>query len=355
MKIIRNVGFDFGFGFIKGKLRNEDNLSATENKVVFPTLFKGYRGKKIQQETPDEYIVKINGEKTYAVGDFATIGDIVKIWDKEQSLSKEQLTVFLGTTLFVLSSQANDNADNEVEYVNLSVGLPIDYFRHQKDELEKILDNLNLTVEINGITKNFIIERTIISQQGVGAFMALIFDVYGKLREGIDKDLIAYGGGLADIGYGTFDGIRIVVINKKFVISDEESFSVEDNAIRKANEKACTVINNELGQNFNVLFYEKALKENNGFIKLGKNKFDIKPYFESEYTTLSFELENILKSKWTNLNTFGALYLTGGGAIPLIKNFNLDTDVKLQEKPSFANVDGYLAKLSLVLEKEKNY
>lgn len=332
----KNVAFDFGYGNCKA-MDNEGN------QVIFPTLMKPYK-KKIEQDTSDFKHISTVNKKTFAVGEFASIGSIERKNDREQQLDFEKIPVFLGTALNLLSNETS----YVPQHINLSVGLPIDFFEEQRGELENILTGLEIETEINGMSKSFIIDRATILQQGVGAFLSLFLNSDGTLKEEecIDTNFASFGGGLIDVGFNTLDYARIVK-QGKFILSDEDSGSLEGMGITYAHNKTADNINEYLNSNFDIITLENAMKYHDGNLFVaGKGEVNIKDFFEDGYRALANETKTKLLKIWKDINNFGVLYLTGGGAEKIAPYFKIKgIDVKVQNNSIFANCEGYLAKL----------
>lgn len=342
--IKRKIGFDFGFGRIKA---SDDK----GNRIDFPTLLTLRAKSKIDQNNNQKYLVEFEG-KTYAVGNFAKVNKIVKEWDRNQSLNKENLSIFIGTCLFIISDMAKDNENNDIEHIDLSLGLPVDFYNDQKHQLKKILTDTKLEIKMQNITKKFVIKRVIVTQQGVGAFAALTLDVDGNLKNDIDEKLLKYGGALIDIGYRTVDYLRIIKQDGSFIISDDESGSIDNSGIYLAHKRASERINEDYGLLYDILHYETIKEQYDGDMMYGSDEVNILKYFDEEYKKLGKEIFNSLTFRWDKIETFGRLYLTGGGGKLLSNYINFNTVIDIQDDPVYANVNGYLAKLAFILNKK---
>ncbi len=326
------VSFDFGYGNIKA-------VTNTGEKIVFPTASKLYVGKLDQDTSTFDYIMNIN-EKLYAVGEFATVGDIVKRWSKEQQLNKTDLSVYLGTALYQLTQNI---ADYEID-VDISVGLPVDHYMSQKQELENNLKDL----VIKANDKIFRIQKYIVSQQGVGAFLSLSLAVDAELKSNLDSELLEFGGGILDIGFRTVDYVKIDKKTKGFILSDTESGSFDNKGMIDAYQDCADKINSKFDSTFTALEIEEAIRDNKSNVIISRQKIDIRTYFDESCKKLADKLSNMISAKWKNINQFGAVYICGGGAAYLSPYLDLKgVSVKLQDDAIFSNCYGYLAKLAL--------
>lgn len=326
-----NMGFDFGYGYIKAADSNGGRIS-------FPTLYKPWVKSEQDLET-FEHIVNIDGS-TYAVGEFAAIGRIVKRWSKSQQLSEQDLRIYLGTALYLLTKR---DSDKEID-VNISVGLPVDHYNLQRERLTSILNGLIISAE----DKRFRISRVLITQQGLGAFYSLLVDVNGTSKE-LNEDL-QYGGGIIDVGYRTTDLIKVDYTPKTgFITNKAESGTLDNMGMSLVYNDVAGELNAQYGTSLSQVDVENSLKDFDGDIIISRQRIDIKPLFIKRCEILGANISNAVASRWPDTETFGAVYLSGGGAVSLIGKINLTgVNIVMQDNPSFANVEGYLAKLNLI-------
>ena len=327
----KRIGFDFGFGRIKA-------IDERGKRIDFPSLYRTQENSLDQDLSKFDYYVSINGEN-FAVGDFAQLSRTAKRWNKNQQLDAENLSVYIGTTLWVLSE---DCADLEID-ADISVGLPIEHYAAQRDNLIKTLTGFQ--VEAND--KKFTINNVIVSQQGIGAFISLLFDVNGKLRDSTNPDL-EIGGGIIDVGYRTTDVAKISFNSQKGYYLNDNGYATFDSlGMRMAYQATTDEINRTFGTSHTVTDIEEALKNSKGEVMILKNRTDIKPIFYRKKLELAKEISGAISSRWPDAEKLGAIYLTGGGAEALDGMINLgEVNILKQENPMFANAEGYLAKLN---------
>ncbi len=339
--IKNNYAIDVGYGNIKG-------VSVTK-RIIFPTLYKHFYNTIDQDLRNLKYIAKINN-KQYSVGDFAAIGGSSRELSKDHQLDNEKISVFLGTALNLLSESCD-----ETEEINLSVGLPVDFYMSQKDVLKNMLNGLEIKTEINGNIKNFIINEVLVTQQAVSAFHAIFLNPDGspKNNQYFDREFYQFGGAIVDIGYNTLDLIRISKQGSNFVIVPEEKHSYEMLGAVFAHQIAAKEINHKFGCDYDMTFYEDALNQNNGLLYISGQAINIKPFFDNAYSVLADEIKRIVLKTWRDIDSFGGLYLTGGTAEKIIEHFNIrNVKIQLQDDSIFANALGLLTKLNLYLDKQ---
>jgi plasmid segregation protein ParM len=327
---------DLGYGYTKA-------VNDKGNKVQFPTLYKLFENRLNQDLSRFEHIINIDGIE-YAVGEFAAISNAVRRWRKTHQLNEADVKVYLGTALYLLNRDSDETEIN----VNLSVGLPLSHFAGQKEQLESMLKGF--TVSAND--KNFTINSVMVNQQGVGAFIALLYDVKGAQKE-INPDLIV-GAALGDIGFRTFDIVGINFDKKNgFYLDESRSATIDGAGIGSVYAATADELNKAYGTSLNALDVEEALNNTNGEKVLARNRIDIKPIVEEKTKELAERISNAILTRFNDLEDLGVVYITGGGAEIITPFINLgNVNVLKQENSQFANVEGYLAKLKLSLARE---
>ncbi|MDR2939969.1 MAG: ParM/StbA family protein [Clostridiales bacterium] len=370
----RIIAVDYGFGYTKA-------CDEFGTKVKFLSLSKRYMEPKIEQDIElQEYLAVIDGTK-YQIGEFAKIGDVTKMWDMLQATDPLNLKIFIGASLNLIVSKNPSKypkGEDGAIHLNLSVGLPIDLFKTQKPELEKILKDMNTTVAIGKNKYTFIIDSLLISQQGVGAFFAFAYDMAGNQR-GLDdiakelesymianpdgatpdyksfaQQIINFGLGFCDIGYNTLDCFKITKKNKQFIIVDESAFSLENKGIHNYHEKALTNIIIDRGPIVkDIIACESALEETGGEIKHGRQIINIKPYFDNIYNELAYDFKNSINQKWGGVNDLGAILLCGGGSYSLYGKLDLPVTVFIMKDAEYANAVGFVIKMSAIINNMK--
>lgn len=369
------ISFDFGYGYIKAMDK--------DSQVSFPTFHKEYKGTKVDQKLTTDYLVKVYAHDnlidkvgtSYAVGEFARLGNIRKEWSESQALNPKSVQIYMGTVLWVLSERNNYKAaDDGKVYVNVSVGLPLDYYVTQKLPLEKMLKDFEIDIEIQNIRKKFVVDCSLVSQQGVGAFYDLVFNNDGsaknidELTETVSKckchskdkldfnpgkvaeHIWRFGVGISDVGYNSIDSIFVGKKNRNFVIIDEYAHSLMNQAMYKTYENAVASINRELDLDLNPFELEEAVKENDNLLKRNKNIIDATEYLKDAYKVCAQDLQSQLERNWSEkLHNLGAMIFCGGGAESIAEYFDVDVVTLIQEDSSYANTRGYLKKINKMI------
>jgi hypothetical protein len=327
-----DLGFDYGYWGVKA-------LDGSGNRISFPTVYSRWDNRFQEDISKFEYVLTID-EVQYAVGKFASLGgDAYKRWSKTQQLDAKSLKIYLGTALYLLTK----NSDEVRFDVNLSVGLPIEHFVSQQEDLLKTLKEIG-SISVND--KVFTIFGAIVNRQGAGAFLSLLFDSNGEPREDTNQKLI-YGGGLIDVGYRTIDIIKVRYSQETgFILKDSESATLDSSGMRWVYQATADELNQNFGTTKNAIDIENALKDTNGeFILMGM-KINFKKIFEAKCAGIADKISNFIATKWSDIEELGVIYLTGGGAEYLLKYLDLGkVEIQVQNDPAFANASGYLAKL----------
>lgn len=139
--------------------------------------------KERKSELENGIIVEYEG-KEYIIGDINGYpsSDANKIND-----STFRLCLFTAIALNMTTATDTD--------VRVITGLPMQYFKHQKEDLVKSLEGLNVNLKLNGKNKTFTITKVLVFPQSAGMFLT---------HKELLKDealVIDIGGGTVDVSY----------------------------------------------------------------------------------------------------------------------------------------------------------
>lgn len=181
-----NISVDVGYGYTKA-------VSDTGARVSFPSAtapgaVNPIEGAGGMFERKTDYSVRItdlNGSVERRVGQSALQSAACRTFIAREEKPADMHDVLLLTAAYLVSDSAEPS---------LAVGLPLSYYKAQKDALKERLESINAWVSVNGNREKYMRFKSVkVFPQGTGALVA-----YGSVPE---RGLI----GLIDIGTYTTD------------------------------------------------------------------------------------------------------------------------------------------------------
>lgn len=211
------------------------------------TVFDG--GEDVFKSTVKEGVIDINKDSTvigfdgkeYTVGEKGSISiDSNKVYD-------EVFEVCLLTAIL-----RNVDQDLKVINVNLVTGLPVSYYKHQKDELIASLEGKRVKVRYKDVDRVITIKNVIVFPQSAGV-MLLHSDQFGE----DDTNLIIDMGGMTvDVSYfvgtnlekyATYKyGMHLFYEEVAYAIADQFNVDVDRDAVERFIKQGGVIINEEL-------------------------------------------------------------------------------------------------------------
>ena len=321
------ISIDVGFGYVKATNESGETLH-------FPTIIKEKNEKSLFNSDVD-YQIKINGMEYY-IGEIASSKKAIRNWRNDKTMN-EDTEKYVALCCHLLSPYQK----SEIK-VKLIIGIPYSYFIEQIDDpkLTSNLEGKHFETTYEDTTKYFTINSVVVYPQGVGAYMFNILDIYGTPRIGA-KDLIRAL--VIDIGYKTVDVVAFDNINGRFVLVQENSFSLEDSGTINIVNHIVNVLSVEV--QFDESEVERWLRSGNGVIQYGGGEFNVKEYEDEATVELANRIAKSINVKLQNdIKKYKNIFLTGGGATLLFPTLSkIYTNMELQDDCIFCNCKGYLA------------
>ncbi len=327
------IGIDVGYGFVKA-------VSLTGQKVCFPSLAApaghdqaldlGFGG-----PTPDHRVTvrRVNGQaQEYLVGEAAQDSFLATgFLGAEKPAELHDLLLLTAAYLVGAGSTGFPPAQ-----VDLAVGLPLAFFKSQKDALKARLEALAAHVSVNGGGERYIsFRKVLVIPQGAGVVFA----------QGLPK-----GRGYAavvDVGQYTTDYLLVDLRTGRPVV--EASGSVEAGCHLVAQRVAQAYLA-KTGRPLPPRMERRILEDlaESGKVIFRGEELDLsREYREAVDDTAKAVARQVL-SAWRDLvDSVAVTYLAGGGALllgeTLAKAFPNPVPI---DDPVYANALGYLRMLS---------
>jgi len=315
------VAIDQGYGYTKAV--------AGEKKTVFPSvvspasevdlgLGKISWGHSVTVR-PQGSIVK----RQYFVGELALkCGLAAQLTLARNKLSREISDLLLLTAAYLVGVEGQ---------VTLAYGLPIAYYRHQRDEAKRSLQGMAAYVSVDGGPEKYIsFGHVAVFPQGVGALFSL-----DRLPE---EGLV----GLLDIGFYTTDYLLVDVRKDRVEPLPNFFGSIElgvSSAMKTFGERFLWLTGRPLSLVEIQELWGRAR------ITFGGEKRDLEPLpGEGRLAVAQAIVEGVTAAWAQKFSYVDVIYLAGGGGLEFLGTLRqmLRKDVVLLPEPQYANALGFL-------------
>lgn len=323
-----DIAVDVGTGYVKG-------MSGEGEQVIFPSHVAPATDLVLADfSSPgDGYTseIKFMGKDTekYYVGELAIREGRNPGFNLERDkyLHKNHSVLLLTTVRLLLGTQKPDA-------VNLAIGLPIGYYRRNKDQLQMNLKNLSACVGVNDLDSLMIEFDTVsIYPQGVGALFTLADDLP-------DSGLV----GVVDPGCGTTEYLVVEIKNGKAYPISSLSGSVEMGtyAVYRAVSDEYQKVT---GGFMDVVRAAQVVRDGKAFYR-GK-EIDFAGVVTRIRNETAKSIADGILSAWKNVaDMMRKVYLAGGGALEMRSLTDFLPAAVILPNPQWANVRGYLSAMA---------
>lgn len=326
------IAVDVGFGYTKAV--NEAGKMVSFPSVVAPRAGGGI---EIMGGNQDDYIVSLyaQGQRfaEYLVGDAGLAGNGTRAWDDKFTENRNMKTL-VATALALVGDGSP---------VSLSIGLPMAFYRNQKEDVRNELATLDMDVKIEGhqIRAMVAVKDVTVYPQGAGVYYATVLTPSGEIK---DMDLINQSVGVIDIGHRTTD-VMAMARGKRGLTPREDMIGGFDYGMNMAIKQIKVLADNATGANIPIHWVEQALTWNQGVLEYKGKAYNLKPFESQVYSQLAEQIAAGVKQKWgQEMDRLSVILIAGGGGhalYPYLKAV-LET-AKLVKEPGFANAQGFLA------------
>lgn len=346
------ISVDTGFGYIKAV--NEHNKA-----VDFPSVVDlKIEGAIVGFGSEEDYTITLKNEegnqKSYLVGDAAMSMGGSRAFD-DQVVNNKNLDVLISTAIALL-------LDGTDEAVDLAIGLPMDYYGPQKNELEKRFENYNQSVVLDGKEINIKVQSVFVFPQGAGAYYASVFDINGDVK---NHDLFNKAVGVIDVGHRTTDYIFMTRTKKGLAPVPGLTGSLDwgmknvfktvtDSLYAEVQVKAKSA--NKTPKKPSQDEVEKSVLWFNGDLDHQSETYKLNKYFSDASKIIASNIADDIKEVWSDKeDNLAAIMIGGGGGDSLYRHFeDAFNGVRKVEDPRYANAKGYLAAQAHMLKARKS-
>nr|MDD4804447.1 ParM/StbA family protein [Candidatus Paceibacterota bacterium] len=220
---------------------------------------------------------------------------------------------------------------------HLAVGLPLAYYRSQKDELKNRLNKLSTLIAVDGGMEKYIsFQRVSVFPQGLG----VLFSGVSMPRHGFV--------GLIDIGSFTTDYILFSIEDGKPIPIPDGCGSVEAGTYLIQQDLA-SAFQSQTGAPLAHFMYAEALQaamDNKPISFQGKNINLSEAFNQSCVSTTQLIIEAV-RSAWVSRGEYlNATMFAGGGSEMLKKHLKSFPSISVVSDPVFANAAGFYKLIS---------
>lgn len=338
---IEHVAIDLGYGFVKAI------SSTTGKRVVFPSLVgKGYdlgiAGMFAEKHDDESNIYVEYNKNDYFVGDLAKKESrtVSRIFEQER-FGHLYTKILLNTGIQLVT-------EGKVDQINLSTGLPLDFYKAQRKDFQQSVLGLQPLVKwksgkLKGKELRVNINNALVFPQGASAVFSALINHEGKFTypELMDAgNLIA----LIDIGFRTTDYVVVEIQeDSSFVPKVKLSGTIDDGVINLHQQIKEYYKQATGGADLNEFHMSRILK--NGYVTYKGERMDFREMIESSKNSIATNISDRLKAVWVEeADLFEAIFLAGGGGQLFEQSIqpHFANRIKVVKESQFANAIGYL-------------
>ncbi|MEW6741017.1 MAG: ParM/StbA family protein [Nitrospirota bacterium] len=310
----RCIGIDVGYGYTKIVTDNGNGLiTPITFRSVVGTYEDGIQVEGLKSSTKE--IVTVSNQR-FLVGSSALKHSNRILNGREKGwINSIAYTVLLKYALQVIEANSVD--------LTITTGLPVNYYKSDKEKLTNLIRDLAQDYCINLTVK--------VIPQPLGSFFNLLFGSNSTIATpGLSSEKV----GVLDIGFYTTDLITV----HELEIVDKQIDSFE-NGISTALDAISKDIEDTYGMRPDLYKTEQAVKQ--GYVKAFGAEKDIRFIAQQRLTELAQEITAKAKTIWKSAADIDRVVLTGGGASLLKSYLNLYQHATVIEDAQFANSMGY--------------
>lgn len=308
------IAIDIGYSAVKA-------ISENGTRVCFPSVVAPATEDLLNGAISNilKHSVKTNGQE-YWVGE-AAMQSSSAIATLSREKPAEIHDMLIATAAYLLNAQEGET---------LAVGLPISYYRGQRQELHRRLLMLNDFVTVdNNPTKRISFGSVKVFPQALGALFLQ------DLQDGFI--------GVIDIGFLTTDYLLFDVRQGQPIPILEACGSIEI-GVSQVHQRLATVFHAKSGINLPIYMQNKAVDKSlrgETLVVAGK-EIDLSREIKQICRETTRQIEEAVKSRWRDKIDFVQQVVGIGGGMELLKPYFTLPQLMVIPDPVFANAEGFL-------------
>ncbi|NSW83622.1 MAG: ParM/StbA family protein [Syntrophothermus sp.] len=314
------IAIDQGYGFTKA-------MSETK-RCLFPSVIAPAQENGLDRDYAYGHIIEYRrpgeiSKRKLFVGELAMKeGRGAQLILSKEKYLKEASIVMMLTAAYMVGGY---------KQIDLAVGLPLAYYKTQREETEKALKVINCYVSVDGEPERYIcFDRVQVLPQGIGSIYSL-----KKLPE---QGLY----GCIDIGFGTTDFYLFECTPNRIIPLKSYATSIDtgsSTAVKLFVNRFQQLTGYPLNLNDAQYYWLQRRDE----IKFRGRSVNIKPLIEQAQKEVSAAIAEAVTGIWSEkVDILDGIYLCGGGAIEFAQELNqYFPQAVVVEDPQWANTKGF--------------
>lgn len=325
------VSIVLDYGYVKGVHENGST-------VLFPAVLNQLASTSSGQLGTQQYQsrVKVRNEY-YDIGNASMSSGGIRIF-QDETVVPLSLNVAIGSAVHRLIEHN--------EPVDLVVGLPMQVYSAQREEISEALNNYSMEMSIDGITKLISFNHVIVVPEIVGLYYFAIHNMDGSVK---DSRLINQPVGVVHSEYRSLELLYMVRDTEGLLMSNELSGS-EQPGLRDVDLEMQIQVTNLIKAKANILEIEKALSWYDGEFDHAGKTYDIRGIQKDLHEVHVLKIKDVIERKWgAEINSLQAIFIDESElmAAGLIGSF---PSVKRLENNNFVSAYGCLAVQALAMK-----
>ena len=309
------IAIDIGYSAVKA-------ISENGTRVCFPSVVAPATEDLLNGAVKNilKHSVKTSTGQEYWVGEAA-----MQSSNAIATLSREK-PAEIHDMLIVTAAYLLDVSEGDT----LAVGLPISYYRGQRQELHRRLLMLNNFVSVdNNPAKRISFGSVKVFPQALGALFLQ------DLQDGFI--------GVIDIGYLTTDYLLFDIRQGQPIPILEACGSIEI-GVSQVHQRLATIFHAKTGVNLPIYMQTKTVDKSlrgDSLLVAGK-EIDLSRDIKQICRETTLQIEEAVKSRWRDKIDFVSQIIGIGGGMELLKPYFMLPQLVFMPDPVFANAEGFL-------------
>jgi plasmid segregation protein ParM len=309
------IAIDIGYSSVKG-------LNSAGQRVYFPSVIAPASENLLNGAINGslKHTVKNAQGREYWVGEAAMqSSSAVSTLSREKPAEIHDLLV--ATAAYLLHAEEGDT---------LAVGLPISYYRTQRQELQRRILAANEFISVDsGPIKRISFGDIRVYPQGLGVLFTQ------DLQDGLI--------GVLDIGYLTTDYLLFSIQNGQPMPIIEACGSVEI-GVSQAHQRLAGIFHAKTGINLPIFMQEQTLTKSlqGQPVKINGKEISLTTDAQQICQDTARQIEESVKAKWRDRHDFTEIIYGIGGGCELLRPYFSMPQLTIQSDPVWANAQGFL-------------